>query len=465
MRLFWKLFCSMVTITALVCSIGGFLLIDGQFRAGVSSQAETIVLENTLLRRTLLREMQFSGTFDQAAAVQVVESAASSGENGIRFRLSDGRGETLAGSALPAESALTTSLGEAQLGWEVLKNGDRFYLHTASSLSLDDGPIYLENWREVGNLFAARETQYTVFFYLMLGLILTAALAALVVSAWITRPVRQLSEAARQIAAGGFSQRVRVQGDDEIGQLSRDFNQMAEQVEQHLGEVEAAARRQEDFLHSFAHEIKTPLTSIIGYAELLASRHAQPELVQESASYIFQEGRRLERLSRKMMDMIVLEKEEIVPRQTEMSAFLERVSGVVRPTLEQAGIRLEVHAEAGTAAIEPDLMESVCLNLLDNARKAIEKEGIICLEGMRTEDGYCIQVTDNGRGIAPEDMGRITEPFYMADKSRSRAQGGAGLGLAVCRKIVTLHGGALEFESTLGRGTSVRVRLTGGGPA
>ena len=158
----------------------------------------------------------------------------------------------------------------------------------------------------------------------------------------------------------------------------------------------------------------------------------------------------------------VVEKGSFSPRPTELAPFLERVGAVLRPTLEQAGIRLEVRAAPGTAELEPDLMESVCLNLLDNARKAVDTEGRILLEGAPTADGYRIQVSDNGRGISPEDLGRITEPFYMVDKSRSRAQGGAGLGLTVCQRIVALHGGTLTFESTPGKGTRVSVDLKGG---
>ena len=104
-------------------------------------------------------------------------------------------------------------------------------------------------------------------------------------------------------------------------------------------------------------------------------------------------------------------------------------------------------------------MESVLLNLLDNARKAVDAEGAVLLEGSPVPGGYRIRVTDNGRGIAPEDLSRITEPFYMADKSRARAQGGAGLGLTVCQRIVALHCGRMEFESMLGRGTRVIIGL------
>ena len=464
MRLFWKLFCSMVAITALACSIGGFVLIDGQLRTGLNAQAEVAVTEHILLRRMLLREMQFSHSFGQEDVVRLAkETTASLSRSDIHFSLSTAAGETLASSAPTGGSQLTAALTEAQLGWEVLETEGTFSLHVASPVSVRDGTVYLETWQDASDLFSARQAQYNLFFYLLLALILVSALAAAAVSAWITRPLGKLSEAAREMAAGELSRRVETRSDDEIGQLSQDFNQMAEQLERHVGELTETARRQEDFLHAFAHETKTPLTSIIGYAELLLSRPAQPALVQESAGCIFREGRRLEGLSRKLLDIFVLEKIGVSPRRTEMVPFLERVADVLRPTLEQTGIQLEVQAEPGTAEIEADLMESVCLNLLDNARKAVDSQGRLLLEGQPENDGYHIRVTDNGRGISAEDLRRITEPFYMVDKSRARAQGGAGLGLTVCQRIVALHGGRLEFESTPGQGTRVSVYLKGGG--
>ena len=298
MRLFWKLFCSMVMIAALACSLGGFVLIDGQFRAGLDARAETVMTENALLRRTLLRELQFSGGLDRAAAVRLTEETfATAEERGITFRITDSQGQPLAGSRLPVESGLARALGTEQQGWELLQTSGRAYLHASSPLALGGETVYLENWQDAGDLFAAREEQYHVFFYLLMGLILLSALSALAVSAWITRPLGRLSAAARQMAAGELSQRVEVRGSDEISCLAQDFNQMAEQLEQHMRALTDTARRQEDFLRSFAHETKTPLTSIIGYAELALSRPDQPGLVQESAACIFREGRRLESLS------------------------------------------------------------------------------------------------------------------------------------------------------------------------
>ena len=290
---------------------------------------------------------------------------------------------------------------------------------------------------------------------------MTGALS-LLVSHLILRPLGRVSDAARRMAGGDLDQRVPVTSDDELGQLSADFNAMADQLERQMDELADAAQRQKDFTGSFAHEIKTPLTSIIGYADLLLSRPVSPEQVRDSAGYIFREGKRLEALSGKLMELIVLDRQDFPKHLISMRAFLEQMGSTMRPALEQAGIQLTVEAEEAPVFVEPDLLNMAGLNLLDNARKATPSGGRISLIGEARENGYLIQVTDTGKGIPAEELSRITEPFYMVDKSRARAQGGAGLGLALCRRIVELHDGTLEFESVLGQGTTARVCLKGG---
>lgn len=340
----------------------------------------------------------------------------------------------MAGDALPAESRLTGALSQDQLGWEVLRDGDRMYLHAASPVTTEDGIVYLDTWREAGDLLAARQAQYHAFFYLLLGLILASALAAAAVSAWITRPLGRLSEAARQMAAGELSRRMEVRGSDEIGQLSQDFNQMAQQLEQHVGELTDTARRQEEFLHAFAHETKTPLTSIIGYAELMLSRPAQPQLVQESAACIFREGRRLEGLSRKLMDLFVLEKSNLSLRRTEMLPFLERVADVLRPALEEAGIALEVQAAPGAAEIEPDLMgirlpQSAGQRPQSPGRRRPDSSGGDPSGGRILHPRHR-QRPGNRAGGLEADHGAL----YMADKSAPGPRGVPDLGSPYARR-------------------------------
>ena len=466
MKLFWKLFCSMVLITTLACDVGGYVLIDTQFRASLEREVSALYEENDLLRYALAQELAFHPLYSRrelAAAAKGISISTSRGT--VAFRLSGEKGKPLGGSGqLPVEAGpLTASLPQGRRGWvmDALADG-RVYLHAASPLVLEDGVLYLENCREVSGLFQDRSEQYRSFFTLVL--VLTGAVGALslAVAAMLLRPLGRLSAATRRMAEGELDQRVAVRGDDEIALLSADFNVMSHRIQRQVQELRDAARRQEDFIGSFAHEIKTPLTSMIGYADLLRSRPATEEQVRQSAGYIFSEGRRLEALSRKLLDLVVLDRQDFPLRPVPLDVFLGRVAGAMAPALEQAGVRLTVRAQPVPALMEPDLMETVCLNLLDNARKAMEGGGDLLLEGLSEEGRPVIRVTDSGKGIPAEELERVTEAFYMVDKSRSRAQGGAGLGLALCRRIVDLHGGTLELESTPGQGTRVTVRLKGG---
>lgn len=263
------------------------------------------------------------------------------------------------------------------------------------------------------------------------------------------------------MAGGNLSARARMESRDEIGDLAADFNHMADNLEQQFQELEDAARRQEDFIGSFAHELKTPLTSMIGYADMLRSTQVTQEEQFEAANYIFKEGKRLESLSFKLLDLMVVKNQELELKPVKIRWLAEDIKGMLKPSLKKAGIVLKVIVEDAQLMLEPDLMKTVILNLLDNGRKAIDGEGTLYLLGRKEEGGYAIYVRDTGKGMPEEELSRITEAFYMVDKSRSRQQGGAGLGLAICLEIVKRHGGTMTFKSIQGKGTMVRIFLNG----
>ena len=140
---------------------------------------------------------------------------------------------------------------------------------------------------------------------------------------------------------------------------------------------------------------------------------------------------------------------------------MENIEETISHILEEKGIAFSVEAEEAAVRIEPDLMKTVVLNLIDNARKAVGGQGRIELTGKRVETAYHICVQDNGCGMEKSEVTKVTEAFYMADKARSRAGGGAGLGLFLCKEIVELHHGALRIDSRPGEGTTVTVTIGG----
>ena len=210
-----------------------------------------------------------------------------------------------------------------------------------------------------------------------------------------------------------------------------------------------------------AHELKTPMTSIIGYADLLRGHSLTDDDKRDAANYIFMEGRRLEVLSLKLLDLIVLKKRDFTFLPIRIKKIVEDAERLLRPVLEKLDVRISYDCDDGECMIEPDLFMSLLLNIIDNARKAIEGAGEITIRSS-TENDFCeIRITDNGRGIPEDELTKIKDAFYRVDKSRSRAQGGVGLGLRLCDEIIALHGGEISVESKLGIGTTVVIRLKG----
>lgn len=235
------------------------------------------------------------------------------------------------------------------------------------------------------------------------------------------------------------------------------------ELEKTVAGLREMAERQEEFIGSFAHELKTPLTAIIGYADMLRSKDMAPKPRFTAAGYIFSEGKRLEALSLKLLDIIVLDNQGLQTRRYDAGLLLREVAAVTMPAADKDGLTLHLSSEKGEIWIDPDLFKTLLVNLVDNARKASKRGQSIELIGCTEPEGYAFYIRDHGRGMRQQELSKITEPFYMIDKSRARAQNGAGLGLALCKKIAQLHGTRLEYTSAPGEGTTVRVFLKGGG--
>ena len=474
MKLFWKLYCSMVLMTVCFCSFGGYYLIYRQFESSLEKETRAIFEENDFLCHMVTQERKAHPLEDVAALTEQI--SLSVGQRKLFFRISDAKGRKIGGNgSLPVEALpLVGKLSEEEQGWELVEKEDgRLYLHGAAAMSLGDEIVFLENYKDVSGLYEERKEQLYSFYSMMSIFVIVIGLLSFLVARILLKPISLLSETTRKIADGELDHRVPVRSEDELGQLSRDFNVMADSLEQKIEELKVAAIRQEEFMGSFAHEMKTPMTSIIGYADLLRSMELKPEKVRENADYIFKEGKRLENLSVKMMDFIVLGKENLDLKKVSVKNLFERLKNEMAPIFQKENIIFECDWENEVLFVEEDLIITVCLNLLDNGRKAVlrrwqdvqlsdEGKGCLKLKGYQEKDRYCISVIDNGTGIPEDELTRITDAFYMVDKSRARAMGGAGLGLSICDKIIQLHGGELRIESQVGKGTTMTILLRGG---
>ena len=305
---------------------------------------------------------------------------------------------------------------------------------------------------DLSALYQARRSLLSV--YAGLYLIILAAFSALmaITSKLLVRPIEQLAQVSARLASGETA--VRAQPDDtqETAQLALAFNQMADSL---TGQIE----RQNRFIADLTHEMKTPLTAIIGHADLIRSNRISGDEIPLAAHSILKEGQRLNSLSARLTDLILLNQDEIALQPVHASVLIHEAADALRPAAEERKIILTASCTDAVISCDPPLMRSLISNLIDNALKSGADR--ISVTGEQESGVFTLRVTDNGRGMPREALDKITSPFYRVDKSRSRAQGGAGLGLALCAEIARLHRAILSFESSPGDGTTVSLSMLG----
>lgn len=264
---------------------------------------------------------------------------------------------------------------------------------------------------------------------------------AIVLARMLANPLAEVGAAARRIADGDYAARVPRDGPEEIASLADSFNQMAASLER-----QEAMRR--DFIANAAHELRTPLTNLQGYLEALRDG----VITADRATYesLHEEADRLVRLSRSL-DALAEGDAGASPPQlvdldlaTTIGAALE----LAAPAIERAGLRLEADVPPTLPArADPDRLAQVLANLLSNAVRYTPAGGVVTVRAERRPGDVLISVANTGEGIPPEDLDRVFERFYRVEKSRDRARGGAGIGLAIVKQLVEGAGGRVGAES------------------
>ena len=272
------------------------------------------------------------------------------------------------------------------------------------------------------------------------------------------RPLSELSAAADHIAAGNYSQRLPADSRDEVGLLAGSFNEMAQAVENHVDTLRERNERQKLFLGGVTHELKTPLTSLLLNVNTLQNVYL-PEKKQETI-LASMDGQLhwLETMVRKLLTLLSMGK-NVKRAPVSVPELLSRVRELARPMMEKYETSLEITCSGDVLPLDRDLMCIALVNLVENGAKASTPGQTIRI--LANETGFT--VIDQGRGIPETDIKRVTDPFYMGDPSRSKANGGFGLGLALVKEIAAVHGAELKLTSTPGMGTTARIVFSADG--
>ena len=455
MKLFHKIFICFVVMFGITFQVAGFLLINFAYEKAIGQE-----------KRFALQEFQHNKYIMQSVLYSepgvIAEDKADfyniAGNFSVPIAVY-GTDESCIYSNLSVQFG-TTSLAEIEdsyVAYQINRSETESYILVCGLVSQNETEVYLVTECDISEAVNSQNSMMSYFHRIYLLIMCVGFPVILLLSSLLVRSINQVSKAAKRIAEGRYEERINVPGKDEIGELAVNFNHMAENIEEKMVELSNHAQQKEDFAANFAHELKTPLTSVIGYADMLYQKDLPRDQVKSAAEYILNEGMRLEALSLKLMDLFVMDKQDFSLEEMSVREIFASLKQGIEPVCQKRGVRFHMEVADGRIKVDYDLFKTMILNLVDNSVKADCKD--IWITGRAKGGIYRICLEDNGKGIPPEELGRITEAFYMVDKSRARKQHGAGLGMALVSKVVDIHGARMKIDSDGKTGTRIYLNF------
>jgi signal transduction histidine kinase len=337
---------------------------------------------------------------------------------------------------------------------ELLEQGEIIFVKQSllpvgiSVVKIED--VYLRvGYQPENNLF---RNYAMLLAYALLFSIIVFMLIIMGISNRAMKPILQLNNATQEVAKGNFDITVKNDSQDEIGQLTENFNKMTK-------ELKSIEYLRKDFVSSVSHEFKTPLASIQGFAKLVENNNLTDEERKEYLGIIYEETERLSNLSTNILKLSKLESQEIVFNKKEyrLDEQIRNAILLLEPKWSEKNIDLNIELDNISFLADEDLMQQVWINIINNAIIYSAQDGKISVKMHKEEEKVIVIVDDEGIGMDEKTKERMFEKFFKGDNSHSKE--GTGLGLALVKRIIDLHQGSIEVESELGKGTMIKITL------
>lgn len=457
MKISWKIFIVTYCIILLSTTVGGALLVNGMHQKDLKAAMDTAHKDNETIYAYIMMMSKLEEDTYQEYSLSSLKQQMERAEGKYIFI-----GNYMEwNNVLQAEWDADLESSEIRSG--IIEKNSRTIIRVTSRYEQQ----YIINEYDITDIYEQRNSNYIIYRNVILAFSVIIAIVLYLFSRMITKPISDVTQMAEKVAAGDYSQRIqtnwKAMKSYEAEKLGETLNLLAQNTEDYIETLQDENRKKEEFMGNFAHELKTPMTSIIGYADLLRTYDLEPEKRRKYADFIYKEGKRLEQLSLNLLQLFVIDRTDFEQKELQTSLLEKEIRERVRFLAEKYQLEILVSFEKNRIIADPVLLTSALLNLIDNACKASKSGQKVTATGCIFDEYYTFRITDQGCGISKEEIERLLEPFYMVDKSRAREQGGAGLGLTLCNKIAVLHGGSLQIESKLGKGTTVILQIKKGG--
>lgn len=306
----------------------------------------------------------------------------------------------------------------------------------------------------ISDIIYKKDKQIDSFIKMSSIISLFLALILSLVVSLVTAKMKKLNRAAKEVERGNYDITIPKLGKDEIGEFAESFSSMTEAIKNNVRELEELSESRKIFIGNLTHEIRTPLTSIIGYSSLIKTgKVTDIKAIQTYNKKIYEEGKYIESMRDKLMNIMTLETNAIELKSENVSKIVMRTVEQSRTLRKFADIKTSIDPKVYKKC-DPDLLKSLVSNLIKNASHS-KKDPIINVTLTKNE----LTIEDDGRGIPKDELERIKEPFYTLNKDRNRKTSGMGLGLPLAFKIVEIHGWTMTINSEVDRGTKITITM------
>lgn len=466
MRFWQKIFLISLTVLTVAVNIIAYMLIGNNHQLNKKKESDSAkemysIVVSSFQTQVIYERYRSSGTFGSEQISRLArEFSYQFSLDNLYLYLSDNTGMRLFSNFdqdIPQE--LMDILPNQDEGYMLIQKSEdvgRIYLYLASPVVIQSDTYFFITIKDITDTYDVRNEQ--LFFFSVVGPIVSVvvALMMLILSRLLTQQIHRLRKSTMRVAQGEY-QPIPIRSSDEIGMLTEDFNKMTSAVHQKVEQLEQVAEARKSFIDNMTHEMKTPLTSIIGFSDLLCNARLDDDTIHDYAESIYKEGQYLKSVSSKLMEIILLGQKPELGRISLPNLFAE-ITAAVEPIANNRKVVFTSSSIPCTLYADRELIKSLLYNLIDNAIKASPPGKEVSLSAHLTKEGRIrMLVKDFGTGIPESEQKKIFEPFYRVDKARSRQAGSAGLGLALCAEIAKAHHAELSIQSAPQQGTAISI--------
>ncbi len=352
-------------------------------------------------------------------------------------------------AALARAQSFELADSQTTLKHRIFQLNNHYYLLIGQTWSYQNADYLVSLTRDITSAMNEVNSLAQKMFLITFAVASVTAFLIVVLEYRSFRPLEKLNQGVRRITQRSYGERIILKSNDEIGELARSVNQMAQSIEAQIQMIEATAEERQFLLSALSHEMRTPITTITGYSHALLKAKLTQSEKQEAVEYIDSECRRLERLTSSLSRLVLLQGAKLRLTPISCRGMEEKLRYLLIPLAEKNGIRVDIQSIDETLDAEEELLLSLMTNLFDNARKAHATQVDISITATQ------IRVSDNGRGIPQDQISKIVQPFYKLDEARSSE--GFGLGLTLVQRIADVHHFELIIQSREGAGTTIMV--------